>query len=161
MSGISRIRPGGRATRAAVMSTAGAIALVGAIVGVVLGGSAPGTVRNPISFGVVSPSGSVYVPLTPNRILDTRDNIGHTGKIHTGVAMTFQVTGLHPADVTTNVPASAVGITGNLTATRQSAGGFMALTPAPTNNPPTSTLNFPAGENRATRSRVPSARGAS
>src|SRR6478736_5396610 len=89
MSGINRIRLGLPA-RTALMATASAIALVGAIVGVVIGGSAPGTVRNPITFGVVTPTGSVYVPLTPNRVLDTRSNLGITGKIHNQVAASFQ-----------------------------------------------------------------------
>ena len=101
------------------------------IVGVVVGGSAPGTARNPITFGVVTPRGSVYVPLTPNRVLDSRINLGITGKIHNQVAATFQVTGLHPADVATNVPADAVGITGNLTVTQQSVLGYLSLTPSP------------------------------
>ena len=130
MSGIKRIRLGLPA-RAALMATASAIALVGAIVGVVVGGSAPGTARNPITFGVVTPTGSVYVPLTPNRVLDTRSNLGITGKIHNQVAATFQVTGLHPLDVTTNVPTDAVGVTGNLTVTQQSALGYLSLTPEP------------------------------
>ena len=97
----------------------------------------------------MTPTGSVYVPLTPNRVLDSRINLGITGKIHNQVAATFQVTGLHPLDVTTNVPAEAVGITGNLTVTQQSMLGFLSLTPEPDNNPTTSTLNFPTGENRA------------
>ena len=149
MSGITRIRPGRPVARTALMATASAIALVGAIVGVVVGGSAPGTARNPIPFGVVTPSGSVYVPLTPNRVLDSRINLGITGKIHNQVAASFQVTGLHPLDLTTNVPAEAVGVTGNLTVTQQSMLGYLSLTPEPDNNPTTSTLNFPTGENRA------------
>ena len=149
MSGITRFRPGRPVARTALMATASAIALVGAIVGVVVGGSAPGTARNPIPFGVVTPSGSVYVPLTPNRVLDSRINLGITGKIHNQVAASFQVTGLHPLDLTTNVPAEAVGVTGNLTVTQQSMLGYLSLTPEPDNNPTTSTLNFPTGENRA------------
>ena len=151
MSGIDRIRRIrlGLPARAALMATASAIALVGAIVGVVVGGSAPGTARNPITFGVVTPTGSVYVPLTPNRVLDTRSNLGITGKIHNQVAATFQVTGLHPSDVATNVPTDAVGVTGNLTVTQQSALGYLSLTPEPINNPTTSTLNFPTTNNWA------------
>ena len=149
MSGITRFRPSRPVARTALMATASAIALVGAIVGVVVGGSAPGTARNPIPFGVVTPSGSVYVPLTPNRVLDSRINLGITGKIHNQVAASFQVTGLHPLDLTTNVPAEAVGVTGNLTVTQQSMLGYLSLTPEPDNNPTTSTLNFPTGENRA------------
>ena len=94
-------------------------------------------------------SGSVWVPLTPNRVVDSRINLGLTGKLHTKVARTFQVTGLHPLDDTINVPAEAVGITGNLTVTNQTALGYLALTLVPVNSPSTSTLNFPIGENRA------------
>ena len=47
------------------------------------------------------------------------------------------------------MPAGAVAVTGNLTVTEQTSRGFVALTPAPTNSPTTSTLNFPLGDNRA------------
>ena len=109
MSGITRIRPGRPVARTALMATASAIALVGAIVGVVVGGSAPGTARNPITFGVVTPSGSVYVPLTPNRVLDTRINLGITGKIHNQVAAILPGDRSPSPRLTTNVPAEAVG----------------------------------------------------
>jgi hypothetical protein len=149
MSGFTTIRAGRPATRTALLASATAIALVGALVGVVSGGAAPGTARTPVAFGVAAPSGSVYVPITPNRVMDTRINLGISGKIHNRVAASFQVTGLHPADVTINVPAEAVAITGNLTVTQQSGLGYLALTPEPTNSPSTSTLNFPVGDNRA------------
>ena len=47
------------------------------------------------------------------------------------------------------VPSNAVAVTGNLTVTGQTSAGFVSLTPTPTNNPTTSTLNFPLGDNRA------------
>jgi hypothetical protein len=47
------------------------------------------------------------------------------------------------------VPAGAIAVTGNLTVTEQTSPGFVALTPDPINNPTTSTLNFPLGDNRA------------
>ena len=161
MSGITRFRPSRPVARTALMATASAIALVGAIVGVVVGGSAPGTARNPIPFGVVTPSGSVYAPLTPNRVLDSRINLGITGKIHNQVAASFQVTGLHPLDLSTNVPAEAVGVTGNLTVTQQSMLGYLSLTPEPDNNPTTSTPTSRPARTVPTRSRVPLARAAS
>ena len=89
------------------------------------------------------------MPLTPNRVLDSRINLGLTGKLHSKVARTFQVTGLHPLDDTINVPAEAVRITGNLTVDKQTASGYFSLTPEPINNPTTSTLNFPADDIRA------------
>jgi hypothetical protein len=87
--------------------------------------------------------GARYVSLTPARILDTRISLGLSGVFHSGVARTFAVTGQG------GVPAGAIAVTGNLTVTEQTSPGFVALTPEPTNNPPTSTLNFPTGDNRA------------
>jgi hypothetical protein len=100
-------------------------------------------------------SGAMYVPLTPNRLVDTRIKLGIAAKIKSHVAATFQVTGRVPADPTQNVPAGAVAITGTLTVTGQSALGWLALTNLPNNNPTTSSLNFPKGDNRATGVTVP------
>ncbi len=87
--------------------------------------------------------GATYVSLTPARILDTRFGNGLSGTFSSMVARTFAVTG-HG-----DVPAGAVAVTGNLTVTNQTSPGFVALTPDPNNNPPTSTLNFPLADNRA------------
>jgi len=88
-------------------------------------------------------TGTTYVSLVPARILDTRSNVGLTGPFASHVARTFQVTGQG------GVPAFASAITGNLTVTDQTAGGYVALTTTATNNPSTSTLNFPIADNRA------------
>ena len=47
------------------------------------------------------------------------------------------------------IPSNAQAITGNLTITQPTRPGHLALTPNPVNNPPTSTLNFPAPDTRA------------
>jgi hypothetical protein len=47
------------------------------------------------------------------------------------------------------VPDTATAVTGNLTATGMTAAGFVSLGPDPLPNPPSSTLNFPVGDNRA------------
>ena len=47
------------------------------------------------------------------------------------------------------IPSTATAITGNLTVTQQSAGGYLAVTKDPTADPATSTLNFPVSDNRA------------
>ena len=47
------------------------------------------------------------------------------------------------------VLANAVAVTGNLTVTGQTLGGFLYLGPNANNNPTSSTLNFPKGDNRA------------
>ncbi len=93
-----------------------------------------------VSVGAV---GTKYNPITPVRVLDGRTPIGLSGPFVSGVPRTFAVAN------TGAIPADAVAITGNLTVTGQTAAGFASLTPTPTANPPSSTLNFPRGDTRA------------
>ena len=88
-------------------------------------------------------SGSTFHAITPARILDTRSGNGLSGTFKSKTARTFQVTGRG------GVPAGATAVTGNLTVTQQTAAGFLFIGPAATNNPTSSTLNFPKGDNRA------------
>ncbi len=94
-------------------------------------------------YFVPDTAGATYVSLTPDRLLDTRDGTGLTGTFASGVARTFTVAGL------SGVPADAVAVTGTLTVTNQTSRGFISLTPDPVNDPTTSSLNFPVGDNRA------------
>jgi len=94
-------------------------------------------------------SGATYNSITPVRLLDTREALGLTGRFLAGTPRTFQVSGV------SEIPSAAIAISGNLTVTRQSAAGFVTVTPDPTSNPPTSTLNFPIGDNRANGLVVP------
>ena len=128
---------------------AAAIAIGGAVVGVASGQPSSEPASNPTTLLVTAPTGSVYVPLTPNRVLDTRANLGIVGRLHSKVAGSFQVTDLHSGNATVNVPPEAVGVTGNLTVTGQTSAGYLSLTLTPINNPTTSTLNFPNGDTRA------------
>ena len=88
-------------------------------------------------------SGSTYVPLTPTRILDTRYGTGLSGVFSSHSARTFGVAGVG------GVPANATAVTGNLTVTSQTSGGYLYIGPNATNNPTSSTLNFPLGDDRA------------
>jgi hypothetical protein len=88
-------------------------------------------------------SGALFVPLTPTRILDSRDHTGGLGIFSSHVAQSFTVTG-HGG-----VPSNAIAITGNLTVTQQTSGGFLSVGPVAQNNPTSSTLNFPVGDDRA------------
>ena len=89
-------------------------------------------------------SGAVFVPLTPGRILDSRDGTGGlSGPFSSHVARTFTVTG-HGG-----VPTGAVAVTGNLTVTQQTSLGFLFIGPVAMNNPTSSTLNFPLNDDRA------------
>ena len=96
-------------------------------------------------------TGSTYNPITPVRIVDSRDGSGLShlaGKFVSASARTFQVAGL-------GIPANALAITGNVTVTRQNAAGYVAVTPTAQNSPPSSTLNFPLGDTRANNVTVP------
>jgi len=89
-------------------------------------------------------SGAVFVPLTPSRILDSRDGTGGlSGAFSSHVARTFGATGL------SGVPISANAVTGNLTVTQQTNLGFLFIGPVAQNNPTSSTLNFPLNDDRA------------
>jgi hypothetical protein len=95
-------------------------------------------------YFVPTMAGSVYVPLTPARILDTRDGTGGLpGPFSSHVARAFQVTGAG------GVPGNATAVTGNLTITGQGYLGFLFIGPIAMNNPTSSTLNFPKGDDRA------------
>jgi len=86
-------------------------------------------------------SGATYVPLTPTRTLDTRNGTGGlSGPFTNHAARTFTVSG---------VPTGATAVTGNLTVTGQTSSGYLFVGPVATNNPGSSTLNFPVGDDRA------------
>ena len=88
-------------------------------------------------------SGAVYVPLTPSRILDTRDPTAGLGALTSHHSAGFAVWSRG------GVPVDAVAITGNLTVTQQTSLGYLYLGPAPADNPASSNLNFPEGDDRA------------
>jgi spore germination protein YaaH/serine protease inhibitor ecotin len=91
-------------------------------------------------------SGSSYVPLAPTRILDTRNGTGGlSGGFTSGVPRTFQVTGT----ALSGVPAGATAVTGVLTVTRSTGAGYLYVGPRAVASPSSSTLNFPAGDDRA------------
>src|SRR5450756_493362 len=96
-----------------------------------------GTDFTPVTFG------TRFVPRTPARLLDTRSGNGLSGTFSSHVDRTFGVAGRG------GVPANAVAVTGTLTVTAQTAGGYLFLGPGATNNPTSSTLNFPVRDDRA------------
>jgi hypothetical protein len=94
-------------------------------------------------YFVPGTKGARYVPLTPSRLLDTRYNSGLGGASSSHVARTFQVSGFG------GVPANSTAVTGNLTVTGQTSSGFLYIGPVAQNNPTSSNLNFPVGDDRA------------
>jgi len=85
-------------------------------------------------------TGSVYVPLAPARVLDTRTGTGISGKLSANTPAAFAVAGAG------GVPSAATGVTGNVTVVNETAGWAVYLGPAPIANPPTSTINFTVGQ---------------
>ena len=105
--------------------------------------SAPGFATDAV-VTVPTYAPTTYHALTPARILDTRNGIGLAGgALVSHVAQTFAVTGQG------GVPAGATAVTGNLTVTGQTSLGYLSIGPNATNNPTSSTLNFPVGDDRA------------
>ncbi len=90
-------------------------------------------------------TGATYYPLTPRRVLDSRDGTGGlAGPFHSHVARSVQVVG-----AASGVPAGASAVTGNLTVTGQTSSGYLYVGPDAINDPASSTLNFPASDDRA------------
>jgi hypothetical protein len=98
--------------------------------------------QDSVITGSVS-AGSTYHAITPARVLDSRSGNGLSGTFKSRVARTFQVTGRG------GVPSGATAVTGNLTVTQQTSAGYLFIGPVATNNPSSSTLNFPKGDTRA------------
>jgi subtilase family serine protease len=88
-------------------------------------------------------TGATYIPLTPARILDSRNGTGLSGAFGSGYARSFQVT------YRGGVPTNATAVTGNLTVTDQTVRGYLYMGPNATNDPTSSTLNFPTNDDRA------------
>ena len=126
----------------------------GGAVWVTFGGATTGNTVQ-VSFDVTGyfvtgTSGSTYLTLTPNRLLDSRGtNGGMSGGLTAGVHRNFQVTGRNASDPTKFVPASAIAVTGTLTVTGQTKAGFLSLGPDALNAPTTATIYFPTGDTRS------------
>jgi hypothetical protein len=118
--------------------------------------TAPGTrtahvLLDVTGYFVDDPTGMQYFPLTPGRIMDTR-NVplsGLNGFFNTGTPRKL-ATGGH-----WGVPSGAGALTGNLTVVGQTAAGFVSVTLTNQPNPTTSNLNFPVGDVRANGITVP------
>ena len=125
--------------------SAGALLLVGVVVGATVGG-----------FAVVratsgSSSASSFVPVSPVRVLDTRSDLGLV-EVTDGEAGTLKVTGSIPTATSSGVvnavvvPAGATAVVLNVTAVNPTAGGYVSLRPGDATGAPTvSTLNVTAG----------------
>lgn len=93
--------------------------------------------------------GTSYVPIVPVRVLDTRFGTGLSGVFSANVPRSFKVA------TALGIPANAVAVTGNVTVVGQTSAGYLAITPTPVVNPPSSTINFPPGDTRANNFTTP------
>jgi len=86
----------------------------------------------------VNPGGGRYTPLTPSRILDTRDGTGGIASpIGNQATVDVQITGRG------GVPATGVSaVAMNVTVTQPTAAGYLTLSPAGLPRPFTANLNF-------------------
>ncbi len=91
----------------------------------------------------VNGSGATYFPMEPRRFLDTRNGTGLRHRFESNTPRTLQIAGVG------DVPAGAAAITGNVVVDAPNTSGHIAVTQHPAPTPPTSTLNFPAGDIRA------------
>ncbi len=99
---------------------------------------------NPNATAFAVRAGGTYVPLPPVRVLDTRDGTGGlSGRFISGKPRTVQIAGAG------SVPDGAIAVTGNLTVTGQTSGGYVTLGPTVASKPAFSTLNFPLRDDRA------------
>jgi hypothetical protein len=92
------------------------------------------------------PSGLLFYPLTPGRVLDSRP-----GMVLSGLSGPFSSSTPRRLDIAGHwgAPLSAAAVTGNLTVVGQQAAGYVSATLASEPNPTTSVLNFPVGDVRA------------
>lgn len=87
----------------------------------------------------VGVTGSAFSPLTPTRLVDTRNNLG-AGRLGPCQQVVVQV-----AD-RASVPAGATAAVVNVAAVNPSAAGFVTVYPCSDRVPDTSTLNFVGGQ---------------
>jgi Stage II sporulation protein/Fibronectin type III domain len=88
-------------------------------------------------------TGSVYVPIDPARLLDSRSNNGLTGKLPANTSTSLQVSGR------ACVPLAATAVTGNVTVTNPSSPWAIYVGDVSNSSPSTSTLNFTTGQTKA------------
>jgi len=93
------------------------------------------------------PGSSRYVPVTPERLLDSRSpgQIGYVGdKPGTGAIVRLHVTGVG----STKVPGDAAAVVLNVTGTEAGADGYVTVWPCGAAQPTASNLNLAAGASR-------------
>ncbi|MEY2401946.1 MAG: hypothetical protein QOJ08_2057, partial [Ilumatobacteraceae bacterium] len=104
----------------------------------------------PVPVTVAQPTSSAigFAPLSPARIVDTRNSTG-AARLAAGTVTRIQITGLG------GVPASAKAVLANVTVTGPSGSGFLTMWNCSATQPDVSTLNFSANETVANAATIP------
>ena len=97
-------------------------------------------INAPQGIAPLAPGTSAFSPITPTRLVDTRNGVGAPGRVGGGRQVVVQV-----ADGVV-VPADANAAVVNVAAVNPSAAGFVTVYPCSASVPDTSTLNFVAGQ---------------
>jgi hypothetical protein len=88
------------------------------------------------------PSGTLQLPATPIRIMDTRIDVGLSGTFRGNIYRTLDVTS------SASIPDDAFAITGNIAVVSPTHAGYVSVLHEEIDPPPISTVNFKAGEVR-------------
>jgi hypothetical protein len=133
------------------MKNASGGAITTLVVSVVLVAAVATTAAWRASAASLGGAESTLVPVTPVRIMDTRDplDLGLAGPFVSPAPLDLQVTGpiATSAGVQTIVPPGATGVMLNVTVVAPPAAGFVSIRPADAvGTPQTSNLNFGAGQ---------------
>lgn len=123
--------------------------VLAAIVAVGLGVTGAGVASGAHAQTTSSPAqGSTFTPLSPTRILDTRDGTGTDGVIGPVTAPPGS-NGTLKLDLSSAVPASATAVVFNLTATDVTKDTYITVFPSDLHQPLASNLSVAAGETRS------------
>ncbi len=109
--------------------------------GVALETGVAGAETPPPPSGATGGAAAGYLhPLTPARVLDTREGVGSSGMVGPGGSIELQVAGRG------GVPANAGAVVLNVTVTQPTESGFVTVHPTGTERPTASNLNFVPGQ---------------
>ena len=114
------------------------------------------TVDPDAAFGTITPAATAspsgpavgFQPLSPARVVDTRENLGAT-RLEAGVVKTLQISGRG------GVPAGANAVSANFTIVGQQGGGYLTVWNCGPTRPVVSTVNYSGGEVAPNAATVP------
>jgi hypothetical protein len=109
-----------------------------------------GTLVNGYFYGPPTTTGALFYPLTPCRVLDTRNATGPLG----GPVLAAGATRSFTVALTCAIPSNAKTLSVNVTITGPTANGDLKVFPGNGTLPSTSAISFKAGQTRANNAHV-------